>query len=66
MRERFFHSFALISLVDLIHGNFLIGSKIHLHLPVFERRMKQTSLTSAIFFPSLGAGLAVTTFVFDK
>jgi len=41
--------FALILLVDLIHGNFLIGSKIHLHLLFFERRITQTLLTSGIF-----------------
>ena len=34
--ERFLHSFALILLVDLIHGNFLIGPKICLHLLVFQ------------------------------
>jgi len=66
VREKFFHSFALILLVDLIHGNFLIGPKICLHLLVFERHITLTSLTSAIFLPSLGSGLAVTTFVFDK
>ena len=64
--ERFPHSIALILLVDLTHGNFLIGPKICLHLLVFERHITLTSLTSAIFLQSLGSGLAVTTFVFDK
>ena len=49
--KRFLHSFALILLVDLIHGNFLIGPKICLHLLVFERHITLTSLTSAISHP---------------
>ena len=49
--ERFPHSIALILLVDLIHGNFLIGPKIYLHLLVFKRHITLTSLTSAISHP---------------
>ena len=49
--ERFSRSIALILLVYLTYGNFLIGSKIHLHLLIFERQIKQTSLTSAISHP---------------